>query len=78
MEKFATGQKISISNVNQRFSTWGTRTPRGTQAVCKGVRQICKTTQKKLTGGTHGYNFLIGGTQMGYNSDLGVRRGVKF
>jgi hypothetical protein len=61
----------------QRFSTWGTRTPGGTQAdhrgyasSSQGACKIVKTTQKK----TIWVEFLIRGYAERNNFDLGVRK----
>ncbi len=58
--------------IDQRFSTWCTCTPRGTRGAHRGMHNSKNLTQLKLIWVT----FFFWGTQRGYNSDLGVHRGV--
>ena len=44
----------------QRFSTWGTRTPRGTQAVCRGYAKFVKPLKRSLQGVRMGRIFWLG------------------
>ncbi len=54
--------------LRQRFSTWGTRTPRGTWRL-QGVREeptgVCKIQKTSPKWSLFGLNFLFGGTQRG-------------
>ena len=72
-------RNISISfedSVDQRFSTWGTRTPRGTWEAHRGYAKFKKTTQNKfiwveffIWGVREGGKILIWGYAEGYNPD---------
>jgi hypothetical protein len=68
------------SCLDQQFSTWGTHTPGGTQAVNGGVHKILQyikispqKVNKIVVGGTQKGSILIWGYAKGLNIELGVR-----
>jgi hypothetical protein len=58
-------------DVSQRFSTWGTRTPGGTQSVRRGTYSYQNKPNKRETKGVLGVREEV-------NFDLGVRKEGSF
>ncbi len=80
-QHFSNSNKFSPNLLNQRFSTWGTRTPRGTWEAHRGYAKFWKPLKTSsfgynfgLGGYAEGVQFWFGGTHKGYNPDLGVRK----
>ncbi len=77
LQNFYSQSNFDVHNslaIDQRFSTWGTRTPRGRLEAHRGYAKFKNLLKRR----PYGWNFWFGGTRRVYNSDLGVRRQVKF